>query len=113
MNTQSNVTRRFGAEFVAEHQRKYGKRPPEQRQLTYDIAVGEEFAEWRQWLDDQLALLPAKAADAMVRRIWQDENFWPVNFELAAGAGLRTAGLRVTYEQDWSGPHPGLDGTNR
>lgn len=42
----------------------------------------------------------------MARRLWLDEHFWPVNFELAAGAGLRTAGLNVAYEQDWDGLTP-------
>ena len=98
--------RRFGPDFVAERHRKVGKYPPEQRQLTYDIAVNDDCAPWRQWLDDQLALLPAHAADAMARRIWLDEHFWPVNFELATGAGLRGAGLSVTYEQDWDGVTP-------
>jgi len=106
MDSQSNVARRFGPEFVAEHKRRYGKRPSEQRQLTYDIAVDDEHAAWRQWLEDLLALLPAKAADALARRIWLDEHFWPVNFELAAGAGLRAAGLRVVYEQSWDGLTP-------
>lgn len=106
MNSQSNVSRRFGPEFVAEHKRRYAKRPPEQRQLTYDIAVDDEYATWRQWLDHQLALLPAKTADALARRIWLDEHFWPVNFELAAGAGLRAAGLRVAYEHGWDGLTP-------
>jgi len=106
MDSQSNVARRFGPEFVAEYERRYGKRPPEQRQLTYDIAVEEEYASWRRWLDDQLALLPTKAADAIARRVWLDEHFWPVNFELATGAGLRAAGLHVAYEQKWDGLTP-------
>jgi hypothetical protein len=70
VDSRSNVTRRFGPDFVAERQRRYGRRPPEQRQLTYDIAVSEECGPWRQWLDDQLDLLPAKAADTMARRVW-------------------------------------------
>lgn len=98
----NNVTRRFGPEFVAEYQRRYGERPPEHRQLTCDITAGDKNAPWRQWLDNQLALLPAKTADALARRIWLDEHFWPVNFELSAGAGLRAAGLRVAYEQHWN-----------
>lgn len=100
------TNRRFGPDFVAEHQRRYGKRPPEQRQLTYDIAAGDDCAPWRQWLDDQLALLPERTADAIARRIWLDEHFWPVNFELAAGAGLRAAGLTIAYEQNWDGATP-------
>lgn len=106
MHEDSLVRRRFGPDFVAEHQRNYGKRQPEQRQLTYDIAVNEDCAPWRQWLDDQLAVLPARAADAMARRIWLDEHFWPVNFEIATGAGLRAVGLAVAYEQNWDGLTP-------
>lgn len=106
MDSQTNAARRFGPDFVAEHRRRYAKRPPEQRRLTYDIAAGDEHSDWREWLDDQLALLPAKAADALARRIWQDTHFWPVNFELAAGAALRAAGLQVAYEQIWDGLTP-------
>jgi hypothetical protein len=98
--------RRFGPDFVVEHRRRYGKRPPEARQLTYDIAVDAEYASWRQWLDEQLDQLPAEDADAMARRIWLDEHFWTVNFELAAGAGLRAAGLGVVYEKTWDGVTP-------
>ena len=86
--------------------RSYGNLPPEQRQRTYDIAVNDECAPWRQWLDDQFALLPCPVVNTMARRIWLDEHFWPVNFELAAGAGLRAAGLEVAYEQDWDGATP-------
>jgi hypothetical protein len=106
VNDQSVPGRRFGPDFVMEQRRKFGKRPPEQRQLTYDIAVNDDCAPWREWLDDQLARLPGRIADAMARRIWPDEHFWPVNFELAAGAGLRAAGLTVSYEQDWDGVTP-------
>jgi hypothetical protein len=104
--THQDVTGLLGPDFVEEHRRRYGKFPPEQRQLTYDIAVNGEYGPWRQWLDDQLALLRRPAAEAMIRRIWLDEHFWPVNFELAAGAGLRAAGLDVAYEQDWGGATP-------
>jgi hypothetical protein len=106
VNERSTPNRRFGPDFVAKHRDKYGKRPPEQRQLTYDISVEDEHASWRQWLDDQLVQLPAKDADAMARRIWLDEHFWTVNFELAVGAGLRAAGLDVAYEQTWDGATP-------
>lgn len=98
--------RRFGPDFVAGQRRKGGKCPPEQRQLTYGIAVNDEYEAWRQWLDDQLAQQPVRAADALAGRIWLDEHFWPVNFELAVGAGLRAVGLRVAYEQDWDGLTP-------
>jgi hypothetical protein len=106
MSQKSDSSLRFGPDFVAEYRRRVGRRPPEQRQLTYEIAVSDEFAPWRQWLDEQLALLPAAAADVMARRIWLDEHFWPVNFELATGAGLRAAGFAAVYEQEWSGLTP-------
>lgn len=35
-----------------------------------------------------------------------DEHFWPVNFELATGAGLHAAGLRTVYEEVWDGLSP-------
>lgn len=106
MTEQHSSGRRFGPDFVAEHRRRYGKRPAEQRQLTYDIAVNDEYEPRRRWLDDQLALLPAPVASALARRIWLDEHFWPVTLELAAGAGLRAAGLSVSYEQEWDGLTP-------
>ena len=88
------------------HRHRYGKRPPQDRQLTYDIAVQDEHAAWRQWLDDQLALLPDQASEALANKVWLDEHFWPVNFELATGAGLRAAGLRAVYEEVWDGLSP-------
>jgi hypothetical protein len=106
VTAQSSLTRRFGPEFVVEHRRRYGKRPPECRQLTYDIAVQDDHAPWRQWLDDQLALLPDAAGEALAGKVWLDEHFWTVNFELAAGAGLRAAGLDVAYEHTWDGASP-------
>jgi len=106
VTAQSSRIRRFGPDFVAEHRRRYGKRPPEARQLTYDIAVQEEYAPWRRWLDNQLALLPDQVSDALAGKVWLDEHFWTVNFELAAGAGLRAAGLIVAYEQTWDGASP-------
>jgi hypothetical protein len=106
VNDQNAACRRFGPDFVAAHRRKSGKYPPEQRQLTYDIAVKDEYEPWRRWLDDQLAQLPSRAADAMTRKIWLDEHFWPTNFELAVGAGLRNAGLSVVYEAEWDGLTP-------
>lgn len=42
----------------------------------------------------------------MAHRIWLDEHFWTVNFEFAAGAGLRAAGLDVFYEKTWDGVTP-------
>jgi hypothetical protein len=79
--------RRFGPEFVETQRRRYGNRPPEQRQLSYDIAVQDEFAPWRDWLDQQFALLPPAAADDLAGKLWLDEHFWTVMIELAAGAG--------------------------
>lgn len=106
VSEQRTSGRRFGPEFVDEYRRRFGKRPPEQRQLTYDIGVNDEFGSWRQWLDDQLALLPPPVADALAGRVWLDEHFWPVNFELATGAGLRAAGFTVAYEQNVDGLTP-------
>jgi hypothetical protein len=103
---QGNRPRRFGPEFVQAHRERYGKRPPQDRQLTYDIAVEDEYAPWRQWLDDQLALLPDQASQPLAKKVWLDEHFWPVNFELATGAGLRAAGLRAVYEHTWDGLSP-------
>ena len=57
VNDQYVPGRRFGPDFVTEQRSKFDKRPPEQRQLTYDIAVNEDCAAWREWLDDQLARL--------------------------------------------------------
>jgi hypothetical protein len=105
VSMNSIPVRRFGPDFVAEHRRKYGNRAPERRQLTYDLAVEDRYAPWRDWLDDQLALLPTRAA-ALARRVWLDEHFWTVNFELAVGAGLRAAGLTVAYERQWDGLGP-------
>jgi hypothetical protein len=106
VTTQSSRPHYFGPDFVEAHVKRYGKRPPEGRQLTYDIAVQDEYAQWRAWLDDQLARLPDRVAEVLARKVWLDEHFWPVNFELAAGAGLRQAGLHVVYEQSWEGLSP-------
>jgi hypothetical protein len=106
VTTHSSRLRHLGPDFVEAHVKRYGKRPPQDRQLTYDIAVQEKYAPWRQWLDDQLALLPEQVAEALARKVWLDEHFWPVNFELATGAGLRQAGLDVAYEQSWDGLSP-------
>jgi hypothetical protein len=106
MPQESPPARRFGPDFVQTHRRRYGKRPAQQRQLTYDIAVEDEFAPWRDWLDEQLALLPPATAQELAGRLWLDAHFWPVMIELAAGAGLRAAGLRVAYEQAWDGLTP-------
>lgn len=97
---------RFGPDFVAAHRASYGGRTPEQRQLTYDIAVEPEFEHWRRWYGEQLALLPSPQADALAGRLWLDEHFWPVTFELAAGAAIRSAGYTAVYEQDYDGLTP-------
>jgi hypothetical protein len=97
---------RFGPEFVTTHRALYGARPPDRRQLTYDIAVEPGFESWRRWYDKQLALLPPTQADALAGRLWLDEHFWPVTFELAAGAAIRSAGYEVVYEQDYGGLTP-------
>ncbi|WP_033822962.1 hypothetical protein [Kitasatospora sp. MBT63] len=100
MSTDSRP-RRFGPEFVTAQRSRYGGRPPEQRELTYDIAVEEQYSSWRSWLDDQLDLLPAKEADAFARKLWFDQYFWGDNIELATGAVLRGTGLPVAYEHPW------------
>ncbi|MEU7794850.1 hypothetical protein AB0B11_15595 [Micromonospora tulbaghiae] len=97
---------RFGSAFVTSHRAIYGARSPERRQLTYDIAVEPEFEPWRRWYEEQLALLPPRQADALARRLWLDEHFWPVTFELAAGAAVRAAGYRAVYERDYGGLTP-------
>jgi hypothetical protein len=106
MTQASPPVRRFGPDFVEKMRRRYGKRPAAQRQLTYAIAVEEEFAPWRNWLDQQLARLPQATADDLAGRLWLDEHFWPVMIELAAGAGLRAAGMDVAYQQEWDGLTP-------
>jgi hypothetical protein len=97
---------RFGSEFVAAHHARYGGRSPERRQLTYDIAVEATYEPWRRWYDEQLALLPTAQANALAGRMWLDEHFWPVTFELAAGAAIRDAGYSAAYEQDHGGLTP-------
>jgi hypothetical protein len=69
-----------GPDFVAAHRRRYGNRPARQRQLTYDIAVLDEYASWRDWVDQELALLPADAIaenqslSATSCFSWRDDN---------------------------------------
>lgn len=100
MTTSSSI-RRFGPEFVSEQQRRYGRRPPEDRPLSYDIAVQDEYEPWRAWLEAQLALLPEKAAGTFGQHLWHDQNFWSYLHELAAGAALRATGLAVQFERLW------------
>jgi hypothetical protein len=106
MEQVSPPARRFGPDFVQAQRHRYANKPPEQRPLTYDIAVLEEFAPWRDWLDKQLTLLPQADADALAGRLWLDEHFWTVMIELATGAGLRAASLNVAYEREWDGLTP-------
>lgn len=100
MNTEQ-VLRRFGPQFVAEQRHRYGKRPPENRMLSYDLAVLEEYEPWRNWLDEQLDLLPEASAAAFAANLWRDQNFWPDVIELAAGAALRRRGFSVEFERRW------------
>ncbi|MGW8767844.1 hypothetical protein ACWGN5_35770 [Streptomyces sp. NPDC055815] len=100
MKTEQSL-RRFGPQFVAEQRHRYGKRPPENRMLSYDLAVLDEYEPWRIWLDEQLALLPEAAADTFAANLWRDQNFWPDFIELAAGAALRRRGFSVEFERQW------------
>ncbi|MFD9081654.1 hypothetical protein [Streptomyces erythrochromogenes] len=97
---------RFGPRFVAEQRDRYGKRPPEQRMLSYDLAVLDEYEPWRIWLDEQLDLLPEPAAKAFATNLWRDQNFWPDVIELAAGAALRHQGFGVQFERRWGNLTP-------
>jgi len=107
MTTETSAPeRRFGPAFVAAHQRRFGARPPELRQLTYEQAVADEYAPWRDWLDEQLMQLTPAQAAAAAGRVWLDESFWTVIFELATGAALRARGLRVAYEAQFDGLAP-------
>jgi hypothetical protein len=91
---------------VAAHRARHESGGRERRQLTYDIAVEPEYDPWRLWYDEQLALLPNEIADQLARRLWLDEHFWPVTFELAAGAALRGAGVDILYERKFAGLTP-------
>ncbi|GAA0611987.1 hypothetical protein [Streptomyces crystallinus] len=93
--------RRFGPEFVAAQREKYGHRQPQGRMLSYDLAVEDRYEPWRAWLDEQLALLPEREAEAFAANLGRDQNFWPYNIELAAGAALRERGFTVEYERRW------------
>ncbi|MFW3464320.1 hypothetical protein ACN24K_30015 [Streptomyces microflavus] len=125
MNKET-ASRRFGPDFVAEQRaqrrrspticakrfRRYGKRPPESRMLSYDLAVLDEYEPWRFWLDEQLDLLLDTAADVFAANPWRDQNFWPDIIELAAGDALRRKGLAVELERNWE-PDTGLDRPRR
>lgn len=97
---------RFGDDFVDHMRKKYGNRSRENRKLTYDIGVLDEFAPWRRWMDEQLSLIAPSQANKLVSRIWLDDKFWPCIFELATGAYLRDLGLTVDYEVSWDGLSP-------
>lgn len=105
MNKET-APRRFGPDFVAEQLRRYGKRPPENRMLSYDMAVLEEYEPWRIWLDDQLDLLPDGTAAVFAANLWRDQNFWPDIIEIAAGDALRRKGLTVEFERRWGNLTP-------
>ncbi|WP_431728924.1 hypothetical protein [Verrucosispora sp. TAA-831] len=96
----------FGQDFVARHRQQFGSLPPDRRRLTFDIAVEPDFEHWRDWYDEQLALLPFSDAEQLAGRLWKDEFFWPVTMELAAGAALRSAGYLVAYERQYGGLTP-------
>ncbi|MBQ0896257.1 hypothetical protein KBX37_24720 [Micromonospora sp. U56] len=104
--------RRFGQSFVQRHRATYGNRAPERRPLTYDIAVEDNFEPWRQWYEEQLALLPQTQADELAGKLWLDRHFWPVTFELAAGAAIRRAGYTAVYERDHDGLTPDWTAVN-
>ncbi|WP_327713181.1 hypothetical protein OG912_37075 [Streptomyces sp. NBC_00464] len=67
--TTEQALRRFGPQFVAEQRHRYGKRPPENRMLSYDLAVLDEYEPWRIWLDEQLGLLPEAAAETFAANL--------------------------------------------
>src|SRR5688500_5684774 len=94
---------RLGSEFVAAFAARDGARKPEARALTFDLAVKPEYEHWRVWYDRQLTLLPDAVANELMRKLWLDESFWPVTFELAAGAALRGYGCEVEYEREYPG----------
>ncbi|MTK04707.1 hypothetical protein [Micromonospora sp. CP22] len=96
----------FGPDFVARHRQQFGDLPSDRRRLTFDIAVEPQFQHWRDWYDEQLALLPSSDAEQLAGRLWKDEFFWPVTMELAAGAALRSAGYLVAYERQYGGLTP-------
>ncbi|MEV7296864.1 hypothetical protein AB0N79_35400 [Streptomyces microflavus] len=100
MNKET-APRRFGPDFVAGQLDRYGKRPPESRMLSYDLAVLDEYEPWRIWLDEQLDLLPDATAAVFAANLWRDQNFWPNIIELAAGAALRRKSLTVEFERRW------------
>lgn len=96
--------RRFGPEFVGAMRVKYSRTRPVDRAFWYPIATGDEYEPWREWFDDQLALLPSVDTAKVAGRLWVDEHFWPTIHELATGASLRAAGLQVLYAQPWRPP---------
>ncbi|MER6677769.1 hypothetical protein [Streptomyces sp. NPDC000983] len=105
MNTEQ-PHRRFGPRFVVEQRKRYSKRPPENRMLSYDLAVLDEYEPWRIWLDEQLGLLPQTTAENFAANLWRDQNFWPDIIELAAGAALRRRGFNVEFERRWGNLTP-------
>ena len=57
-----------------------------ERQLTYDIAVLDEYAPRHGRLDAQMDLFEPEQAAELAGKVWLDESFWTVIYELAAGA---------------------------
>ena len=106
MEDDSASSRRFGSEFVEEYRRRHGSKTPQGRTLTYENAVNEEFAERREWLDEQLCQLPVNQADRLAGCVWQDAHYWSVHLEMAVGAALRQVGLSVVYDRSWGGQTP-------
>ncbi|MDW4901369.1 hypothetical protein RB625_23430 [Streptomyces californicus] len=95
--TTEQALRRFGPQFVAEQRHRDGKRPPENRMLSYDLAVLDEHEPWRIWLDEQLDLLPEAAAGTFAANLWRAHNFWPQVIRLAAGAAAAATVRRHEY----------------
>ncbi|WP_147268416.1 hypothetical protein [Spongiactinospora rosea] len=106
MTNTETFPNRFGPAFVEEYRRRHGSKTPQGRELTYDNAVSDEFAPRREWLSRQLNLLPAKQADQLARKVWQDDHYWSVHFEMAVGAALRQAGLNAVYDHPWGRQTP-------
>ena len=96
----------FGEEFVASFRAKHGHRSLATRPLTYDIAVGDEFARRRAWYSEQLDRLPVPVARRFEKKLWQPQHIWPLTFELATGAWLRDAGHEIAYEVEFGGLTP-------
>ncbi|MFJ8697357.1 hypothetical protein [Streptomyces roseolilacinus] len=78
--TTEHAPRRFGPEFVAEQRRRYAKRPPEGRMLSYDLAVLDEYEPWRIWLDHPVEMDPLSPPrwtmpPELAGVLWVDNDF--------------------------------------